>query len=133
MGEQDKKLDSINKNLTEILKAHNEKLNQIADLIKEVSKIQESNFNHMNERIKNLLETQKYQTGSIDSILGILESKTKIYQENYLLTSNIKEILDKNFKSEHNNSNTKRDSFLCKLIIIIWLLYCVLMVIVIVF
>ena len=49
MGEQDKKLDSINKNLTEILKAHNEKLNQIADLIKEVSKIQESNFNHMNE------------------------------------------------------------------------------------
>ena len=133
MGEQDKKLDSINKNLTEILKAHNEKLNQIADLIKEVSKIQESNFNHMNERIKNLLETQKYQTGSIDSILGILESKTKIYQENYLLTSNIKEILDKNFKSEHNNSNTKRDSFLCKSIIIIWLLYCVLMVIVIVF
>lgn len=133
MGEQDNKLDSINKNLTEILKAHNEKLNQIADLIKEVSKIQESNFNHMNERIKNLLETQKYQTGSIDSILGILESKTKIYQENYLLTSNIKEILDKNFKSEHNNSNTKRDSFLCKLIIVIWLLYCVLMVIVIVF
>lgn len=133
MGEQDNKLDSINKNLTEILKAHNEKLNQIADLIKEVSKIQESNFNHMNERIKNLLETQKYQTRSIDSILGILESKTKIYQENYLLTSNIKEILDKNFKSEHNNSNTKRDSFLCKLIIVIWLLYCVLMVIVIVF